>query len=108
MKIRSGFVSNSSSSSFIIERKNLTKKQISKIKNHIDEHNKMDPLDQYNHCDGWSIYENLPEGYSEYDDKVKRKYRQGHIEGYCNMDNFSMYSFLEEIGVLDNDINWTY
>ena len=69
MKIRNGFVSNSSSSSFVIERKNLSKKQIRKIKNHIHEHNNMNPLNQHDSCDSWYVYENLPEGYSEYDDK---------------------------------------
>lgn len=37
MKIRSGFVSNSSSSSFIVQKKYLSQEQICKIENHIDE-----------------------------------------------------------------------
>jgi hypothetical protein len=36
MKIRSGFVSNSSSSSYIVQKKNLSEEQIDMIKNHID------------------------------------------------------------------------
>ena len=36
MKIRNGFVSNSSSSSFIINKENLTPNQIERIKNHIE------------------------------------------------------------------------
>jgi len=36
MKIRSGFVSNSSSSSYIIQKKNLTDEQIDMIHNHVD------------------------------------------------------------------------
>ena len=34
MKIRQGFVSNSSSSSFVINKINLSEKQIEQIKNH--------------------------------------------------------------------------
>lgn len=36
MKIRAGFVSNSSSSSYIIRKSNLTSEQLYMIKNHID------------------------------------------------------------------------
>lgn len=37
MKIRIGFVSNSSSSSFVIDKKGLTKKQIEEIENWVEE-----------------------------------------------------------------------
>lgn len=100
MKIRSGFVSNSSSSSFIISKKHLTKEQIWAIKNHgkvgkwfevlINEEDERDDdeyLDQY--CDDeWRIEE-----------------KEDTIEGYTVMDNFNMGWFLREIGAEYAEIN---
>ena len=86
MKIRSGFISNSSSSSFVIQKRNLTGVQIEKIKNHAEvAKESMDLHDQ-----PWSIQET---------DKV--------IAGSTWMDNFDMHYFLTEIGVnADRDVKW--
>ena len=88
MKIRSGFVTNSSSSSFMIAKKNLTLDQIEKIKSHIKVASELN-MEYVDPLDSWDI--------SETDDK---------ITGFTIMDNFNMYLFLKLIGVDDNDVEW--
>ena len=86
MKIRSGFVSNSSSSSFTISLDDLTAMQLILIKNHSEEGSKYGiayPMDS------WNIYE---------EDHV--------LEGYTNMDNFDMKTFMERIGVDVSKVSW--
>jgi len=87
MKVRNGFISNSSSSSFIVERKYVSKKQLYKIKNHL-EFGKLKGIGDY-FDDGWDI-------------DVSEKY----IHGWVSMDNFNMYKFLEYIGIDVNQIRW--
>ena len=80
MKIRNGFVSNSSSSSFVIPKDKLTEEQIQLIFDHSHEAEKhAEYFDFGNSDDYWSISE------SEY-----------YISGYCIMDNFDMYEYLIE------------
>jgi hypothetical protein len=81
MKRRIGFVSNSSSSSFIISRQYLSYEQIDKIKNHIDRVERFD--------DRWHIDE-----------------EEDYIKGYCDMDNFNMREYLENIGVNMEKVSW--
>ena len=77
MKTREGFVSNSSSQSFIIRHKELlTDYQIEQIKNHS---NKLSNDDKWN---AWRIEVN------EYT-----------IYGATDMNNFDMREYLNEIGV---------
>ena len=90
MKNRAGFVSNSSSSSFIIPLEHLNPTQIHQIKNHIEESKKMTNTQWFNgEYDGWSIDE----------DAVS-------IHGYTCMDNFDMSKFLEKIRVPEHVIEW--
>ena len=100
MKTRVGFVSNSSSSSFIIARTYLTNEQLEKIINHMDYFDdgrpyseEEDPYldDEYctHKCDGWYI--NVSDTY---------------VKGNVTMDNFSMQLFLQAIGVKDDAIEW--
>lgn len=88
MKIRTDFVTNSSSSSFIISKKYLDEDQIEAIRCHGELGEKLG----LSCCsDTWDISEN-----------------ENYITGYTWMDNFSMYDFLEEIEVdTNNCVRWS-
>ena len=95
MKIRTGFVSNSSSSSFIIKKKNLSCTERDLIINYREKVSKMsqeekDKMD-YEYLDEfpWSIGEN-----------------ENEIIGSTFMDNFNMGRYLEKIGIKDEFIKW--
>ena len=92
MKIRDGFVSNSSSSSFVISKENITVKQLRLLENH-NEVDKQQDLgcgcgdDLLNFS--WSITEN-----------------EFQVKGCVNMDNFNMNKFLSIIGVDPDNVVW--
>lgn len=85
MKTRNGFVSNSSSSSFVISKHFISAYQLEQIRNHVEVAKEMG-LDYSE--EGWSISENEHE-----------------VKGYTFMDNFDMTEFLEKIGVKDEHIH---
>ena len=87
MKYRYGFVSNSSSSSFVIEKENLSQIQLISIRRHMYIGGLMG-LELY--ASPWNIHE---------DKKT--------ISGSTNMDNFNMAHYLQLIGVNDDDIKWS-
>ena len=89
MKIRNGFVSNSSSASFIINKYDISAKQLDQIIDHAEECEKY-----HMHCgdsDAWSIDSS------------------GHVvEGKTWMDNFDMAEFFRHIGINPDVVRWNY
>lgn len=84
MKIRSGFVSNSSSSSFVLSLSEITPAQYLAIMN-----NKYDDQPYSNVGDAWDI-----------------EVTETEIRGSTFMDNYSMSEFFEKIGVDDSKVKW--
>ena len=89
MKIRMGFVSNSSSSSFTIDKKYLTEEQIEQIHNHINV-----ALENKSECDFGCFSEDRAR-----DDVWNICENETEIYGNTWMDNFDMEEFLSFIGV---------
>ena len=89
MIFRTCFVSNSSSSSFVIKIYDLSQRQIELIYNHEDQ------IDKDSRCDdAWTIREEEREG-------------EKYITGYTWLDNFDMENYLREVvGISDEFIKW--
>ena len=90
MKIRSGFVSNSSDSSFIINLKNITPLQVTQIFDHINVGRELG-IDYATPDGAWEIEVS--------DDGTK-------LSASTHMDNFDMEEFLQKIGVSKDVIQW--
>ncbi len=91
MKSRNGFVSNSSSSSFILSLNDVSQFQLALIKNHsaVTETVVNDLDDWLDYKCPWTI---------DIDEE--------NIIGHTDMDNFDMHFFLTNIGIDDKKIGW--
>ena len=87
LKTRSDFVTNSSSSSFIIKKINLDDDQLQAIRRHADLGEKLGIM--YSHSDAWEIQEN-----------------EECITGFTFIDNFSFEEFFTAIGVDGKFVAW--
>lgn len=86
MKLRIGFVTNSSSSSFTIAKSDLTDDQIEKIKNYFEAAKKV--------------------GMNDFDDLWDIDETNFNINGFTCMNNGDMLKFLRLIGVDRDNIEW--
>ena len=89
MKVREDFVTNSSSSSFLISKKHLDHDQIVAIRKHHELGKKLGLVDSWLDFP-WTINEN-----------------NDFITGYTSMDNFNMESFLGKIEVNMRKVTWS-
>lgn len=89
MKIRRDFVTNSSSSSFIIAKKNISRNQLFAIE-HVAELAEKLNMPNRSDASSWEIDED-----------------EDFVRGYTSMDNFSMIKFLEKIGVYMPWVTWS-
>ena len=96
MKYRSDFVTNSSSSSFIVFKKNLTQKQINAFKNHL----------KYAKCKKWKDWKDWEDGeyqWRSYDQWTLYRETDEYLEFHTVVNNFDMEWFARKLGVNDSD-----
>jgi len=95
MKIRNGFVSNSSSASFVIPLDMLCDCKIESIFNHIQEaqkHKSYYDFGDVDDMDAWTIQQ-----------------EEFYLTGYTMMDNFDMHTFLHDyLKIPGNVVKWDY
>jgi hypothetical protein len=109
MKYRSGFISNSSSASFVVNLNDITPLQRYLIENHIAEAKKIvikDFLtkDHPNEAKKLEQYFNESSGYDAWEIEIK----DNNLVGYTSMANFDMESFLKLINVDLNKVKYEH
>jgi hypothetical protein len=99
MKIRTSFVSNSSSASFVVDKVYLTPLQIAQIKDHINVAKQL-----------MSVGVDNPGCWRDYDfspgDAWIIKETKTQIKGETSMANFPMRWFFKQIGVIRDPVSW--
>jgi len=98
MKIREGFVSNSSSSSFVLSLKDITSNQLEMLQRHT----------QVAQAAGWAVGEDQDDsgvccGWASAEDEWEITVTSENVKGYTMQDNFDMRAFMGKIGV-DSDL----
>jgi hypothetical protein len=93
MKVRAGFVSNSSSSSFVIRREFLTTAQMECIKDHKEMSRRL--------CDQGTFKD-----YCGDDEEWDISEDEFVLTGNTWMDNFDMAAFMQHIGVDMSKVEW--
>jgi hypothetical protein len=88
MKIRTGFVSNSSSSSFIIEKKDISLTQLKKIRNHVEAGRKLG-IENADEMNAWEIEET-----------------EDTITGKTCVDNYKIGELFDAIGITNSAVTW--
>lgn len=104
MKVRIGFVSNSSSASFVLKMDGLTDYQIHMIENHIYFARTMKRKKN-------ELGEEYDLGYMDEDRdawQITIDEEANEIHGYTIMTNFGMESFLQLIGIDMSKVEFTY
>lgn len=102
MKIRNGFVSNSSSSSFVVFKDALSESQKDMIINCIDWIDIFIKRDEEN-----DNVDNVKNRFEYYDsDPWRIIEHKDYIFGETSMDNFSMYDYFDYINVDQDFVNW--
>lgn len=97
MKLKTDFVTNSSSSSFMIPKSALTEKQMMMIRDHIHTANYL--TKQYPNNENYKF------GYIQERQQWMIEETDHSISGHTSMDNFNMFAFLIAIGVPNNEIH---
>ena len=116
MKLRAGFVSNSSSSSFVIKKEDLTEEQINSLLNYEVIVIRLEgKIREFKKELGENIKELglnpdyiLSQIYSNFDDVWGIQDNGDTIFGTTHMDNGDMDVFLKTIGVSEDIVEWEY
>jgi len=94
LKMRTGFVSNSSSSSFIIAREHISDEQMERLQKHI-------------HWEKYPVFCQMNmDGKGDMWDEWRITEQDGDVKGYTDMDNFPMKDFLKDLGIDMEVVEW--